>query len=887
MDFELFGSIFNKLNESSMIHWYAILFGDWIKLLFGSVQSEVITNPITPLTAALSATNFISLVAVGFVLAGSGVEAFFSGFATTNIASGMNPQIVAVRLAIFFVLFIPHSLPESAETSGKDKWVYITTAQANMVRLGITGGAIADWVWGSVSPYLIKLDFGGGSILKNNVLQSKDYAQAMLCNEVYYQNKKKTSQSAKRFYVTRTFISTKKIHALDGSVITQFPKRIGTDSLSNIDYTSHMPLVKQKFDIHLGGSDELCGSFTIDVPKKTTTPLNSKSRLETVMARVAQTIMINAVDEAFQFAKDIEQTAINAYGILSKLSHESLVAISDNKDFNVEPVNVGSLKTIGYDENNISKSINSIADNFIYSMMRTAYVRKEIGCASFGQVITDSCKSNLYLPVNSIAVDHKALSEMLNNYIMIGSFWRSMNELSAVMPIGSNYLQGNNVKLYPPKEKDFCESSNWFSFSFDNKNDELYECNNLALASSGIDSIFNIVVKKLNKDQFPLSLNVGSGVVNPISDVNNWRLFSTSARKDDSSGLADYNTSWLGGLMLGLFETAWWVGEDNGTMVDSGAASDYTDPVSLFGGEGLVNNITGQRSPYTFLAQFSSGLQEIYITANAVLSVIQAVSNATLKTQEQFSSTIMDKSWGGLVGVSFALNLAGELGMSVIATVMQMLSIISKLMLMGSIVISYVMPLIPLVGWIFIILGVIFITTCAVGAISFSLILMVVPKGDSLLPNEFARIMSLIYGVFIRQPMLVVGFIISASMSYVAFSLVNFLFFPASLVNQSSVGFVDSFIVLTFTLIAYPAVLFFSCTYCFGRTSAFVEVVGSWLSPQIAGGVFGADSGEERQSISMLQNIGGQLDSMSQAMGINPNNGGKSERQSRNRNRGA
>ncbi|WP_318515604.1 hypothetical protein [Photobacterium leiognathi] len=894
MDFAILGEIFDKLNETSTIHFYQILFGDWILTLFGSESTEIIAKPITPITIALSSTNFISLVAVGFVLAGGGIEAFFSGFATTNVASGINSQIVAFRVGLFAILFLPYSMPSTGTTSTDKNWVYVTNAQANMLRMAITGGATADWIWSSVSPYLIKFDFGGSSVLQNNLLQTKDYAQAMLCNEVYYNYQKKQSSDAstvKRFTVTQQPVKndyeSQQIFFSDG---TQFRiKKFAVNNLSEINYREMQPYVNQRFDISLGGKNETCGSFSINVPKLDQTPLNEKSRMSAVMSKVANKIMMNATDEAFQFASDLEKTAINAYAIVGNMSYENLVAIGMDTDFQVTPNLMPNLSGVAYSKANINKGINAIADNLIYTTFRTAYVRKELGCASFGQIVKNGCSSNLYPPTASTTpLGHKMLESMMTKYVLIGTFWRTMNELSDLMPLGANYLQNNNVKLYQPKEKDFCPSSSWWSFSFDEK-DELYDCDRQAIAANGLEVIYDVVVKKLNASEFPTAIVVGNATIDPRKDLGTWRLYANTAKKESSSGLGDFNHNWAARMFISLFENVWWVGEDNATMVSSASSTEYINPVTLFSGEGIVNDITGNRSPYTFLAQFSSGLQDIYIAINTASAIVEALINASSMTSRQLTETMMIKSWGGLSWAAFALNVLSALGMSAMNFLLTIVGIIGKLMLMGSIIISYVMPMIPLVGWIFIILGVLFITVCAVGAIAFSLILLVVPKGDSMLPHDFSRIISLIYGVFIRQPMLVVGFVVASGMAYVGFSIVNFLFFPASLVNQDAVGILDGALMFMFVLIAYPTVLFFTSIYCYGRTSAFVEVIGNWVSPAISGGVFGADSGEEKQSVAMLQNIGGQISSISDALGINVNNGsgGSGGGRSRNRNRGA
>jgi len=141
---------------------------------------------------------------------------------------------------------------------------------------------------------------------------------------------------------------------------------------------------------------------------------------------------------------------------------------------------------------------------------------------------------------------------------------------------------------------------------------------------------------------------------------------------------------------------------------------------------------------------------------------------------------------------------------------------------------AYVIPLIPLVGWITSVAGWVLSTVEAFLAIPFAFALMALPEGEGIFGSRLERAIALIARILLYPPLLVLGMVTAMTASNIIFTFYNSMFFGYSeITTYNPIGFIAM-------LGSYTMVLFFLCKYIYSFVAKVVDQILEWMSGGIA-----------------------------------------------------
>jgi len=178
---------------------------------------------------------------------------------------------------------------------------------------------------------------------------------------------------------------------------------------------------------------------------------------------------------------------------------------------------------------------------------------------------------------------------------------------------------------------------------------------------------------------------------------------------------------------------------------------------------------------------------------------------------------------GGAVGFFTGGSIKGMLGYLAATLAVLMIALIPV-----GVTLAYVIPLIPLVGWITSVAGWVLSTVEAFLAIPFAFALMALPEGEGIFGSRLERAIALIARILLYPPLLVLGMVTAMTASNIIFTFYNSMFFGYSeITTYNPIGFIAM-------LGSYTMVLFFLCKYIYSFVAKVVDQILEWMSGGIA-----------------------------------------------------
>lgn len=841
-------SLFSPLNDAlsflsdpSILHWQAVFFGEWVYGVFDSKYP--INYPVSAVMVSLASLNIVALAGLLIVLFMTGGKALLSGLVTADIATGTS-KFVPVRLLMAFGLLMPtHAGIDALD----DFNISISNVQVNTMRLILMGGATADWVWLKSAKALFDFNIGGAPTLRNTVERSNEFAIGFVCNELYYQTRGSNAGEPLFSYMLG-----------DEDTPTSLSDVRGASSFSDISLPAPNSK-KQYLAIMLGGKSSKCGVINFSILPDPAGSGSSASgtqfkqlvaeipMIEFLMRQASNSIMLSALAPYADFAS-------RYYQDFGSISIESIFDARGESDFVLEPQNIGGLQAGGGD---VNAKVNATGDALIYLAQNLSYSQQGVthsALSSFGSYLSASNGSLANTPTS---LSERVFDRYLSGYVSAGMFWSMYQDFAALSYDAERYA--NELKMDLADLTDsakLCEDSIFGWFGSTEVGGVEFRCDTIGHLNVAFPSLTSVASEKASQKQMASTIATPQG--NFGVDVGIWSGFYKSRSATSELELGFWAT-----IFVDLFEVLWHgmsvfdLG-NNGSLMGSGAA---TRGSLLSGTDAMLLNLTGSNSPYIMLTQLGEGMRDVAFLVEFTRSTLAALSDTATGTLEKVNASILNKA-PFLAPITIIPEFIQNLTSNLLGWAIAVLAMLVKALNSTALILIYALPSIPVFGWVMILLAMIFTSFAAMAATPFAAILIGLPKGEGVFSPDTERVLSLLYGVFIRQPMTVVGFMGSIAMGYIGMSILNLVWFSTFFSKLAGVSTLDSIFFVVFIIIGYGVCLFFVCMYSFRVTSMLNDVVGSWISTHIIG-AFGSHEADNQAAISGIQGLSQQLDDLS------------------------
>ncbi|WP_390240806.1 hypothetical protein [Vibrio sp. R78045] len=849
-------SLFDPLNDAlsflsdpSTIHWQALFFGEWV---YGVFDSEYPINyPISAVMVSLASLNIIAMAGVMIVVCMNGGKALLSGLITASLSNGSSKYLI-VRV----ILAVGLLLPTDAGVEALDAYnVNISNVQANTMRLILAGGAVADWGWQLSGKAMFDFNIGGAPTLRNTIDRSNDFAVGFVCNLMYH----KTIGTINGESLFNYMVGSK------GSTTSRADFKAAS-SLSEISLPPPSG-VHQYLSILLGGQNAKCGVIEFSIipdPDLVTGASEGQNdgiqfgqlieevpKMQSIMRATANSMIFGSLLPYETFAEHYYRdfasfTVETIYDVLGKTGADRFIPTE---------INIGSLQSA---QTTLPLKVNATADAMIYLAQKLAYDQQAVSNAalsSFGNEMIQGQGSTASESYGSIS--ERVFNRYLSGYVSAGAFWSFYQEFAGLSYEAERYTNELKIDLNDLSDgSNLCVNSTFSWFTSKELDGREYACETVGHLTLGFDFMTTIMADKGSLKQMSTTIN---GIDRSYGvDVNIWSNFFKTNQPSNEVELG-----FFAGLFVGLFESLWKgmsiidFGND-GTAMGSGSGSRGS---LLSGSDAMLLNLSGQNSPYVMLTQFGEGIRDIAFLVHVTRSALKAASDATVQVASKVNQSVLNKM-PLLAPLVFLEKMFINLGAEMVSWSISVLSKLIMALTSVSLILIYALPAIPVFGWTMIILAMLFTCFAAMASVPFAAILMALPKGDGVLAPDTERFLSLLYGVFIRQPMTVVGFVGSIAFGYVGMSLFNLIWFTSMFNKIGGLSTLDSISFVIFCILGYGVGLFFICLYCFRITTLLNDASGVWFSSVLAGGAFGNSDADTQAATQGMKSLSSQLDDL-------------------------
>ncbi|MEI8659448.1 hypothetical protein [Vibrio sp. Hal054] len=838
-------SIFNSFNEPSIAHWLAMMLGQWIYAFTGI--EVTIEHPVSAAMVLLACLTVIALMAYAIIFMFFGGKAIFSAGATANLVSKPT-QFMHVRVLSVFMLLMPTTYALDALNKYS---VSISNGQVITVGSLLWGSGVADVGWHIAGESLIRYNISGLPQHFDTVSKSNSLAKSFLCNEFYYENIGKNANQSLIYYSVN-----------DGELT-------GSDKLSNIAFPTKEAITQAAssypLKIYLGGKDGNCGSFSFSYGYDDSTTNDSIiSRMETNLyggLRSGDIIARNEAITAFISYLDIYSTfADSYYTIMGRVNPDTIAETkiaqgNHSKAIDVSLlVNEGGLPTATAGDS-LERKIASITDALNYLAIRLSYEQ-----SAMSQTANDAIIKALTGVSNNEEADLEDFSsnlfnEWLGGYLNAGMFWSVFQNISDLLYKTNREINSFDLANADIDEATLCQDVGFVTRAAKSISSFFGDNRYLCQSSQHVLESFSIIeqlgyIKARNTIPTTISAAGSSYTI----DAKKWAANFSKSDPSTRPKSADYDSE-----VNGLF---WLVNKIWGQALkfnsDNAVANtgNITSTQSLLEGDSsFMMDMSGTTSPFSLLTQFGQETRDAAILVEGAAITMSSFYKA-------FDRTVDDKAKDRNPILAFMIRFFGFMFGSTIERIATTLHHLYTTLLVSSLGLTYGIPVIPIVGWVFIGISILFTALVAIGAINFGAILMGLPKGDGVFAPDTERIVSLVFGTFIRQFLIVVGFVAHLTIAYAGLSFLNLIWLGSWVNKLSNLGILDGIFTVIVFFAGYMVAAFYICLYSFRFIGKYVDEIGVWVSTVLVGGALGSHGDEVQTAGQGLLAMSGKLDEL-------------------------
>lgn len=297
----------------------------------------------------------------------------------------------------------------------------------------------------------------------------------------------------------------------------------------------------------------------------------------------------------------------------------------------------------------------------------------------------------------------------------------------------------------------------------------------------------------------------------------------------------------ISGSISALFlNTVMGLGEDDARGTGGNTTTGDTASFNNSAGNNMSNNVSGMISPFTAVSSLGRGLQQIGL----VVWTAGLAASALLGATDGLVKDVINIGSGGIAGAAI-----GSVKY-IMATIAPILAGVGGLAFM----LAFAIPFMPVTIWIMLVCGYLVTVIEAVAAAPLAVIMLATPEGEGISGTNFAKALQMVNAVILRPSLSIVGLFAAMTLSYVAFAILNDLFWSvAGLTTNLSI-----FEVLALVFI-YATLAFKVCEYMVSVIHKIPDQIMEWM-----GGGMTRPFGEDAAGGDMV----GALKSNSAASGV-------------------
>ncbi|USD35487.1 MULTISPECIES: hypothetical protein [Vibrio] len=866
-------TLFDAMLNPSILHWLAVMFGEWVYSLTDS--TSVIDHPVSPLMVVLASISICAIIGFVIMVTMLGGRAILSTGATGSIVSQTSPYWhFRVIAGLFLIMPTSYGISELNEYN-----VSVSHGQVAVIQGGLWGGGVADVMYQVGAESLLKYNISGSPGIDNTVQKSNELAKAFVCNEFYYRNVGASLGQSLIHYV---------IVSMDANIATS--SMVGVESISDISIADVTTLPAQaQIHVLLGGPKAYCGDFSVSLDAIRTE--DSKSFIamlsRSLYAGLQHVRDVSANNSQIQFVKSLdvyELFASRYYEMFSGTNANAIAetAIAETGDNSIDVnkvVNAGGLQNVGMET--IEDKIASTTDALNYLAIYLSYRQRDIAKESSKVIYSEFTGVN----DDSGSLDgfsEKLFKDHMSDYISAGMFWSVFHNLSDVMYEGGRALNAFSLANTDIEQARLCQNSNILQQGWNAVSSVFGDDRYLCQSSQHVIEGFNVLVSHATtkaKTIVPESITLGSGSTAVDQDV--WRSFFAVSSQGNAVDNAEID--FMMRMLIGLIEKVWsmslWFGDDN-AVVGGGISMERS---LLSGNDAIMLDLNGTTSPFSLLTQLGQETRDLAFLAKSIHVFIKSFVEAVRLTNTAATHAMIDSPLGLAAGfTSFFITLGVTLFSNAVAEILGVVTTLYGVLITSSLAITYGIPLIPVTGWVFVIIGVLFAIGAAAAAINFAAILMILPKGDGVFAPDTERIVSLVFGIFIRQGLIVVGFIFHLTLAFVGLSILNLIWVGFFINKFDNLSLIDGIFWVFVFFVGYVVMAFFICLYAFKVIGQLVDTVGVWISTYLVGGAFGSNADDIQSATHGFRDLSSKLDDLAKSVTRppSPSSGGKQQNKS-------
>lgn len=241
----------------------------------------------------------------------------------------------------------------------------------------------------------------------------------------------------------------------------------------------------------------------------------------------------------------------------------------------------------------------------------------------------------------------------------------------------------------------------------------------------------------------------------------------------------------------------------------------------------MTTDTSGMTSPFTMLSSIGHGLIQLSTTMWWICLGFVAVA-------------------GGVGGSVLSLAGGGAVSAATYYIVASVTAALGGFIAMGF-MFAYVLPFMPVMAWIMIIIGYLITVVEAVAAAPLAVIMMATPEGEGLSGANMQRAIQLINAIILKPSLAIVGLFAAMTMGYVAFALINNLFWTVASMQNSG------------AMIGFLATMSIYTALCYKCVQAMIDImhrIPNDILEWMAGGVSREFGSNISESINGMRGVG-------------------------------
>ncbi|MDA0146422.1 hypothetical protein OCT63_19535 [Vibrio sp. RW] len=774
-----------------------MLFGGWVQTYFGDQSVDPTMSPVMVMIGGL---NFLALLYGAINVTYTSAHMSLNAAATGHIFGKLS-SYAPLRVGIALASITPMV---ASATSGS----YVSVGQVSGMYVIVHGAGAADLFWrAGVAQYIALTNATQVKPLSKNVFSSGETLTSMLmCTEYLSMTNPAPLGPAK--YT----IKARKASGIASA--SQIYKGQNVPKISDVkQYYQSMPQYQD--DIFLqnpmtsnivtdmviefaGGS---CGSLRLSMVPKTTSASAP-------------------VDKAAYYA--------NYYSIDAILRHIANVASAVNSlSHEIQTADIAKYVT-AYSKYDIShykkyllqtKNHLDIAQEIYQSHVNLSYCHSQVVKRAFAGEFNKKWQSSEASVCSSSSGNNVSISVPSNNglldqlteggWILAAASFSRMNGMMQMASSQAVFSLDQFMSYRIPERGSFCEhTDSWYSgivdmFSseaetLDDKIDSANECRPYFAVSEGTTFLWQILRESAENGDIKSSWSTAQSSGNWVD------MLSLTERNDAQGTPLPSNKGAIIGLSSSILATGLAVGNSSNNLASGiadprGAGIDY---------DGALFDVSGQTNALTLLATLGEALKILH-------TMVLTYYSLTTQSAETLASSALTGGFG--IPLKF-------MSIYVLPLLVSSLS--------GAFLLANVLPMVPVITFVFIVTAFLIICAEALGGIALGSALLASAVGEGLLAVHGLRMAALYGAIFLRPSLHVIGLMLGFAMCNISYAIFNAIWWKS--LGATTTNSWDLFDLVMITG-GMPLVLTGLMFYCLKAPNLYANNLMSWVATEAVG----------------------------------------------------